>query len=293
MKRTNQFLLVLMTPVLLIAVSCATMKSTTGKQDPELAYKVATGQSFTLKSEGTTQIKSEQMGQEVTIDMKSTSETLYTALKTNPDGSIRLQLEYKSMNQSTETPNGVNEADYSSWLGKKAQFDVSSNGKLSGFAGFDELPAISAATGEKVTGEMVKKGMNDIFFELPDHPIKIGETWTAKTSNEIPYGANILKQEETTTYTATEKVKKNGFDCIKIVTSGVQKITGELEQQGMSMTLTRDTQTSGIVYFSLKQGMYISAEGTSTAKGEVDIPSAGMVIPQEITSKLSVTVIFN
>jgi hypothetical protein len=135
--------------------------------------------------------------------------------------------------------------------------------------------------------------MKNQFFELPDHPVKIGEAWTVKSNLDIPYGGSSLKQEETTIYTASEKVEKDGLACLKIEFTSTAKLSGELEQQGTKLELTRETKSTGTIWFAIEKGMYISMEVAATAAGQVYVPAASVSIPQEITSKMIVAVIFN
>jgi hypothetical protein len=276
----------------LVFSGCATLKSTGGKSVTELTYRMNPGQEFTMTTEATTVITSENNGETYTVDMNSMNETLYRALAVNPDGTLTLEMEYKNMKQTAKTPMGDSETDYSTWTGKKTRVNISPQGALSEYGGFGQLPEITTATGEKVNGDMVQKSISNQFFELPDHPVKIGDSWTATTTNDIPYGGGTLKQEETTVFTVSEKVKKDGLDCLKISAEGTGKVSGEFEQQGMQIELTRDTKTTGTIWFAVEKGMYISMESTSASRGEAYIPAAAITIPQNISSRMSLKVVF-
>lgn len=293
MKKIIAFLPIFLSTVLLLSPGYASAKSVPGKKTFELAYKVGPGQSFTMKSEGSSTIKSEQMGQSVTVEMSMANETAFRAIAGSPDGSMKYEMEFKSRKQSAKSEMGEGETDFSTWIGKKVGFNLSPRGVSSGFHGFDQLPVVASAAGEKVTGQMIQAGMSDQFFMLPDHPVKIGEPWTLRDSSEIPYGGSKLKKVGTTTYTAGETTNKDGMECLKIDVTAISKLSGEFEQQGNQLELTRETKSTGVIYFALKRGMYVSMESTSVGNSQINIPSASMTIPQEITSKLSLKVIFN
>ncbi len=293
MKKLNLFIPLLVPAAFLVLSGCAALKSTGGKTGTELTYHMNPGQSYTMTTEGSTVITTENSGQSVTIDMNSRNETIYRALAVNPDGTLTFEMEYKTMKQTAQTPMGDNETDFSTWTGKKTRFNVSPRGTLSELSGFDQLPEIITATGEKVTGVMVQQSIGNQFFELPDHPVKIGDSWTAKATYDIPYGEGALKQEETTIFTVLEKVNINGLECLKINGQGTGTLSGEFEQQGMKLELSRDTKTTGTIYFAIEKGIYVSLESTSAATGQVYIPSASITIPQSINSKLSLKVVFN
>ena len=293
MKRINRCFLFFLPLAMLLATSCSTIKSTTGKAGTQLAYKVGSGQSFTMKSEGSSTIKTEQMGESITVEMNSANETAYRVSAGSSDGTMQYEMEFKARKQSAKSQMGNNETDYSTWIGKKVGFSLSPRGVLSDFRGFDQLPEIAGATGEKVTGELVQKGMSDHFFKLPDHPVKIGETWAIKDSAGIPYGGSTLKKVGTTTYSAVEKVNIDGSDCFKIDITAIEKLSGEFEQQGTQIELTREKTSTGVIYFALDKGMYISMESTSVGSSQIYVAAAGITIPQEIKSKLSLNVVFD
>lgn len=293
MKKIKPFLHLLVPLAFVVLSGCAALKSTGGKAGTEINYRMNPGQVFTMTTEATTVITTKNSGQTVTVDMASMNETLYRALAVNPDGTLTLEMEYKNMKQTAKTPMGDGETDFSTWTGKKTRFNISPRGALSEYAGFDQLPEITTATGEKVNGDMIQKSISTQFFELPDHPVRIGESWTVKTTNDIPYGGGTLKQEETTTFTVLEKVNMEGMDCLKINAEGTGKLSGVFEQMGTQLELTRDSKSTGTIYFAVEKGMYIFLESTSASKGQVYVPAAAMTIPQDISSKMSLKVNFN
>lgn len=293
MKKNIPYVLIFLPAALILSTSCASLKSTSAKKGFELSYKMNPGQSFTMKLESSSSIKTEQMGQEINVDIIAANETGFSALASNPDGTMNFEMEYKSMKQKATSSMGENSADYSSWIGKKVEFSLSPRGAVSNFKGFDKLPEISSATGEKITGDLTQRAMSNQYIELPDHPVKTGESWTSKNSTDIPYSGGQLKSEETNTYTVTEKVKMDGMDCLKIDATGVEKLTGGFEQQGTQLELTRETKSSGVIYYALDKGMYISMEYTSTGNSQIYVPAASITIPQEIKGKLSLKVVFD
>ena len=293
MKKSITLSALILPAALIMAAGDASAKSAPGKKKIEIAYKMSPGLSFTMKTQGSTEIKTDQMGQVITVEMNSSAEALYRTIDGTKDGSTGIEQEFKDMKQSAKTPNGDNDTDYSSWIGKKVQFNLSLQGVLSNFRGFDLLPEITSAVGETMNGDLIRESMKNQFFELPDHPVKTGESWTVKSSIDIPYGGNTMKQEETTIYKASEKVEKNGLACLKIDFTSTAKLTGELEQQGNQLELTRETKSTGVIWFALEKGMYISMEVSAAATGQIYGPAASISIPQEIKSKMAVAVVFN
>ena len=60
----------------------------------------------------------------------------------------------------------------------------------------------------------------------------------------------------------------------------------------MEMTMERNGTSAGHMIFAYEKGMYLSQEITGTSDGIVDIPAAGMTIPQKITSSTKTIVTF-
>jgi hypothetical protein len=292
MKKITFLTLLFLPGLLLLATIDTQAKAAPGKKTIALNYKLSAGQSFSMKGESSSNITTEQMGQTMTVDMTTSNETISRVLSVAADGTMQIETEFVSRKQSAKSPMGDSDTDFSSWIGKKVGFSLSPSGGLSEFKGFDQLPEISTGTGEKLTGEMIQKSLGDQFFKLPDHPVKIGESWTVKDSVDIPYQGSILKSINTTTYTATEKVKMDGMECLKIDVTGLNNLSGEFEQQGTQIELTRETKSTEVVYFALDKGMYISIEATSNGSSQIYVAAASMTIPQELKSKMSTKTTF-
>jgi hypothetical protein len=293
MKRNYLILMVLLPAALALTTGCASLKSGGGKAGIVLAYKMEPGKSFTLKTEGSNLITTDQMGQTVEVETISANETRYTILARSAEGNTDIELEFKNLSQTVKSPMGENKTDYSSWIGKKVRFSLSPVGEPSGYSGFDQLPEISTATGEKLSGKIMELSMGEIFMNVPDHPLKIGETWTINKTRDIPYGSNTLKNEETIVCTLAGREKVNGLECARITTAGTEKLSGKLEQQGMELELTRETKSTGTLLFAIDKGMYVLVDGTSTATGDIYVSSMGVTVNQSIAGKMKVETVFD
>jgi hypothetical protein len=288
MKKMNLILLALLVPATLVSFGSAP-----GKKDIVLAYKVPAGQSFTMSTSTSSNITTEQMGQSMSIDMTSSTETAYKAVAAQADGSMQYEMEYKARKQSVQSPMGGGDTDFSTWIGKKVQFNLSPRGEVSGFLGFDQLPEISTASGEKLTGELVQKGVEQEFTKFPEGPVKMGKSWNTKDSTEVPYGGSSLKSIVETKYTPKDRVKIDGMDCLKIEFEGKESLSGTFEQQGAEIEISRQTTSTGVLIFAIDKGMVVSIEGSSTGATQIYIAAASMTIPQNMTTKSSMTVKFD
>jgi hypothetical protein len=283
----------LLMPLMILLISgCALQKSAGGKQGVLLTYKAELGKSFTVTSQMNSSVITEQMGESIEVEIASKSQMVYRPLAVHNGGLMQMEKEMKAMEQTSKNPMGDGSTDYSSWIGKKVSFQVSPVGTVSAITGLDQFKPIVSTTGETLGSDYIERTLKNEFIKLPDHPVKAGETWTLQDTMEIPIGGGIIRQEESVTYTVAEKVTLDGMECIRILVEGTGKMSGELEQQGMTLEITRTTKTTGVLYFALEKGFFHSMEYTSNALGEVYIPVASMSIPQKVTSKISLSTVF-
>jgi len=263
-----------------------------GEKLYELKYQMAEGTRFVIKSDGITESVTDQMGMEMVAEITGGGEDTYTVLSANPDKSLSMELEMGEQVQDVSSDQGSASTDFSALVGKKVKFTLSPNGEVSDFDGFDELPEIPTATGDVLTSDLYILGVKESFIRLPDKPVKMGDTWTDVRANDVPLGGATLRSESDYTYKLVEEAKKDGFDCLKIAIAGKEKLTGDFEQAGTALSIDRETQVTGFLYFAFKQGMFISIEAESKAEGVIVVQIAGQEIPQTITTKGTVSVRF-
>ncbi len=288
MKKPKLILLAILVPAVMVSFA-----SNPGKKEFVLKYNVPAGQSFTLTSQSTNNMTTEQMGQSISVDMAASGETVYRALAAQPDGSMQYEMEFKARTASAKSEMGGGDTDFSTWIGKKMNFNLSPLGEVSGFKGFEQLPEISGATGEKMNGDQISKTLGQQFMRVPDHAIKLKESWNTKDSTEVPYAGSKLTNVSDTKYTAKEVTKLDGMECLVIEYTESAKLTGTFEQQGMEIELTRQTTATGTILFALEKGMFVSMDGNSVSNSQIYVSAAGMTIPQEMKGKSSIKVVFD
>jgi len=272
--------------------SCSLFKSSTKKSDIVLKYSLQEGQDVVVQNNIESKIVSEQMGQSVSTDLNSSATIVFRAQSVNDDNSMNIELEFKDMSQSMESPMGSGDTDFSELVGKTAGFKLSDIGVANDMKGFKDLPDITSVSGEILQGEMYEQVTKATFIMLPDHPVKVGDTWTQQDTTEMPLGGGILETISKTIYIITEKLVVDENDCFKIDITGTSTTNGEFEQGGTQLGLERKATSTGHVIFAYNKGMYISMEVASKTEGIIDVPAAGMTIPQNITTNVKTTVEF-
>lgn len=291
MRRSRFYIplfLVLAAAVLSLSFVSADTAAQAKKYD--LKYKLAKDTKFTINSTGSTEIITDQMGNEVLTVIKGTGADHYVVLAAGED--LTLELEFGERTQDLEGDQGSASTDFSELIGKKAKFKMKLDGEVTEYEGFDALPEITTSTQETMTAELYQLAVKGSFTRLPENPIGIGESWTHDETNEIPVEGNIITSNSTATYTVIEEVKKDGFDCLKIEFKGTDKTQGNLQQAGMDLSLERETNSTGTIYFAYNEGMFIYSEIESKGEGLITVEQQGIDLPQTINGKGTVTVTF-
>ncbi len=253
---------------------------------------MAVGTKFVMKSTGATESVTDQMGTEVVAEITGGGEDTCTVLSSDKEKGLTLELVMGERIQDVYSNQGSASTDFSELIGRKVRFVLSPDGEVTGFEGFDDLPEITTATGEVLTKDLYILGVKDSFTKLPDKPVKIGDTWTDVQGNDVPLGGGTLRSESDYTYKLVGETKKDGFDCLKIELAGTDKLTGDFEQAGTLLSIERETNATGVLYFAYKKGMFISVVVESKAEGVIVVQQAGLELPQQITSKGTVSVQF-
>lgn len=284
MKTKNFIYPILIGFIFVVASACSLHKSSKTDGSFSLKYKFDQSQIINVKSDSKSKIEQEQMGQSIVVDMTTSSVIEHKVLSVNADKLMAIEVKFKEMSQDMESPMGEASTDFSTWIGKTASYDLTGSGEANNIKGFESLPQITTASGETVGGEVYEQVIYGTFFKLPEHPVKIGDSWTNVDSTDMPFGAGNLNTISETIYLITEKLVVDGEDCLRFDVTSKAKTSGEFEQGGMQMSIKRTSTSSGNILFAYNKGMYLSMDMTSTTIGSVDIPAAGMEIPQTITS---------
>ena len=278
--------------LLLGNASCSLFKSSTKKDGIVLKYGLSVGQDILVKNETESKIITEQMGQSISTDLNSSATYVFTTKSVNDDNSMNIEVEFKGMSQSMESSMGSGDTDFSELIGKTAGFKLSDIGVADNTKGFEDLPEITTVSGETVGGEMYEQVMKATFIMLPDHPVKIGDTWTQQDTTNMPLGEGNLETISKAIYIITEKLEVDGNECFKVDITSTSTTKGEFEQGGTQLVMERKSTSTGLMVFDYTRGMYTSMEIASKTEGIIDVPAAGMTIPQNITTNTKTTVEF-
>ncbi len=248
-----------------------------------LQYQMPEGQVLKYDSWGETHQISDVMGQ--TIEMDISSSNAFT-VKSNgqEENNHQLTITIDGMSLKIQSTQGELEPDMSTVIGKSFDMVLSSLGKEVELIGADAIEYDLGPEGTK----NISSGFQDIFPNLADRPVKIGDTWPDESTitDKSDSGETIIYFSGINTAVGFENV--DGMECVKITTEGTGMIESKAEQQGMELVTTGEIKGTATWFFAYKEGLFIKQINEFTVEGTVDVPSQGLQIPfsREMTAEI-------
>ena len=248
-----------------------------------LQYRMPEGQVLKYDSWGETHQVSDVMGQ--TNEMDISSSNAFT-VKSNgqEENNHQLTITIDGMSLKIQSTQAELEPDMSTVIGKSFDMVFSSLGKEVELIGAD---AIEYDLGPEGTRN-VSSGFQDIFPNLADRPVKIGDTWPDESTitDKSEGGEAIIYFSGINTVVGFETV--DGLECVKITGEGTGTIESKGEQGGMELVTTGEIKGTATWFFAYKEGIFIKQINEGTVEGTVDVPSQGLQIPfsREMTSEI-------
>jgi len=239
-----------------------------------LQYQMPEGQVLKYDSWGETHQVSDVMGQTIETDISSTN---VFSVKSNgqEENNHQLTITIDGMSLKIQSTQGELEADMSTVIGKSFEMVLSSLGKEVELTGAD---AIEYDLGPEGTRN-ISAGFQDIFPNLADRPVKIGDTWPDESTitEKSDSGEAIIHFSGINTVVGFETI--DGMECVKVSTVGTGTIESKGEQQGMELVTTGEIKGTATWFFAYKEGIFIKQMNEGTVEATVDVPSQGLQIP--------------
>ena len=240
-----------------------------------LTYRIPADAALTYESSSDSSEVSEVMGQTIEVTTESASNYSFRTLG-QIDGNPQLEVTVNKLSMDINSPQGGITPDMSGITGKTFKMTMSILGK--------ELDTSEAAKLEYdlIGGQKrnLQSGFQTFFNDLPDRPVKVGDTWTGYDTIEESSETNSLTIESESTYTLVGFETVDGFECAKIETKVTGSITGKGTQQGMDLTTTGDLAGTDTWYFAYKEGYLISNKMEIEVDATVEVTGpANMTIP--------------
>jgi hypothetical protein len=176
--------------------------------------------------------------------------------------------------------------DVSNVKGKSFKLTFSPHGKELDFAGAENIK-INFGFGE---GEQsIKNNFRDILTNLPQNPIKMGDTWTIKEEETIPQNNMEIKTiiEATNNLIGYETV--NGYECLKIQTKSKGTVEGSGVQMGSEFDMEGDLEGESTWYFAYKKGVLVKSTTDLFLESTISVTSPqAMTIPMTQETKVEI-----
>ena len=173
--------------------------------------------------------------------------------------------------------------------GKSFDMMISANGSKLSYPHPDQLLRLDmgAMAGGELNLEFILKYN---FPELPDSPVKGGETWQETFQRTQIEGSlqPLVNINAVHQYVDVEKV--DGYDCIKVESTYKAEIEGSEEQMGMIWTYIGKLEGSSTWYFAVQEGFVVKVSTIEKSKGIIKSTGANpMEVP--IQQEISVDII--
>jgi hypothetical protein len=290
MKRSGVPIIFACVLTTVMITGCSMIGSMRGPKKYNLKYDLPKGSTFAMKISRDDHFVRNIMGNEAVMDIKDVIEYGFEVKSSSKQG-LTLELEYRNRSHQTDVPQFQAGVDFSSLVGSKAGFDISSRGEPSGFTGFEKLPVIRIPDQEASLGEaQYVSEIRQIFPILPDRPVSIGETWSYKHVSDEPTEGGQIKITVDSNYTLLEESEKDGFDCMKISAKYTLNVEGEVSSGGMRFTVKGGGEGSDIIYFAQQKGMFLNSEGDLVIEAIAENSDLGISVPVKHEYKTTVDV---
>lgn len=173
--------------------------------------------------------------------------------------------------------------------GKSLDMMISANGSKLSYPHPDQLLRLDmgAIAGGELNLEFILKYN---FPELPDSPVKGGETWQETFQRTQIEGSlqPLVNINAVHQYVDVEKV--DDYDCIKVESTYKAEIEGSEEQMGMIWTYIGKLEGSSTWYFAVQEGFVVKVSTKEKSKGIIKSTGANpMEVP--IQQEISVDII--
>ncbi|MBZ5497171.1 MAG: hypothetical protein LAP85_12270 [Acidobacteriia bacterium] len=229
-----------------------------------LTYQFPEGKALAYRQSGTETQNLEMMGQSMTSQTQSSIE--FTAKQKGlKDGQFTLGITINALKIDSSSPQGDVSADTSSVLSKSFDMILSRLGKEIDTSG---AAAIKYEFGS--TGTRDLSGRFQSFFpDLPDRPVKTGDTWPSEDAVTQKVGSGELRITTKNVHTLDGFETVDGFECARIKTAVKGTLTGNLEQGGVGLSLDCTMEGSETWYFAIKEGMLIKSDSKGSIGGNL------------------------
>lgn len=278
--KTTISLLILSAAIISLS-GCAAKKAAWGSMENGMIMKYSYQPDRTLKYNNTYSFEQEMEVMEQKFTITAEGDQLLSMLPVSNEGNnIDYQVTVSEMSSKFKTPRGEMKAKLDDIIGKSFSLTVSNTGEEL------EYSEAEALTYDYGSGD-IKSLSSDIqafFPDLPDHPVKVGDSWESEdvVTEKTSAGQLILEFNNYNTFEKLEAI--NGHDCMKINVEFTGTLEGYGKQDDMELFTTGTLGGTATWYYAYKEGIFVKQ--VMTGVGETETLIKG---PQEMTMPASRT----
>ncbi len=256
--------------VAVVLLGCSSQKALWGneKNGFVLTYRMMPGESVSYSSNGTEKTSLKIMGS----DYGSTTNFVNSftlAAKESGNENVNTTVTINELVLDSQSPQGNNSIDTSPVLGKNFELIFSPLGRELEYIGIEDLKIDMGPQSGGV--QDVLNYYRSLLPDLPDRPMKIGESWVAEEEFSGPAGNLDVTVKSKNTHTLQGMENVDGLECLKISTAVHSDITGTGVQDGNDLDFIGTAEATGTWYFAYKKGMFVKSESTSEMEGNIDV----------------------
>ncbi len=256
---------------------CAAKKAAWGSMEKGMImkYSFQPDRNLNYQSSYTFEQDMEVMGQTFQITAEGDQHFIMKPLVSKSED-LDFYVTIEDMNSMINTPKGEMIANLEEVIGKSFNITVNKLGKELEYSGAEAI-SYDVGSGETKT---IASDIQTFFPDLPDHPIKAGDSWksTETVVEKSGSGELIMEFDNFNTFEKLETI--HGYECMKINVSFEGTMNGKGTQEGMVLVTTGKVEGTSTWYYAYKEGIFVSqlTEGIGTTTTEVS-GSQNMSIP--------------
>lgn len=240
-----------------------------------LAYKFPEGKALAYRTSGNETQNMDVMGQSISTLSRN---SLEFSLKPKglKDNNFTLGVTIDAFKISVESPQGTTSPDPATVNGKTFDMVLSGLGKISDVSGASSIQYNMGETGKR----NIAAGFQAFFPDLPDHPVKTGDTWQSDTTIVDKSDTSEIKIALKNEHKLDGFETVDGYECARVKATAKGTLAGVIEQGGMTLNLEGTIQGTQTWYFAIKEGIYVKGDEKSSTAGTVTAGSpANLTIP--------------
>ncbi len=264
------------TAVLVVVGLFVALAGVSARQDPgaavTLGYQFPEGKTLSYRTASSEKQYMQVSGQDLTTSTESTLE-ITAKPKSSKDGVHGIAVTIDAMKIRMQGPQGDQSPVLDHVPGKSFDMSLTRLGKETDTSGAAAITYVLGTSTRDLSSRF-----QAFFPDLPDRPIKPGDTWPSQDSvTEKTGGGDIfISLNHVNTLDGFETI--DGVECARIKTESKGTLKGNLEEGGASLTIDGTTTATATWYFAIKQGFLVKSDSKAGFSGSLAVAQANMTI---------------